>query len=509
MISLRAFRILLAFACIALGLACAAHADPQLVTCSGAKLLGDGAEVRLEHKIVTSTKSDFSPIVHSFGAGTKVGNVANASVNEASGLAASRKNDGVLWVHNDSGDTARVFAMTPAGTHLGIYNLSGVTAIDCEDMAVGPGPVKGKQYIYLADIGDNNAVRSTIRVYRVEEPTVSSTQQPVTVNLTGVQTLTFVYEDGARDAETLVIDPRNGDLYVVSKRESRSRVYRAAASTLTPGTSITLRYMAQLPWGWATAGDISPQGDEIIIRGYLTASAWARPPNSNLWDAFSGTAYTAPLIAEPQGEAVAYDAKGNGYYTVSEGVNQPINYFARQSAPPAVCFYVEESNRSAGIRVSAPATGFDALVRGKFINLQGNMATTTHDERYVANPVVEPLSDQLLEIKPLGVNQLRSVGGDWGSPPTGQYGASDCYGLNSVGLLGRVWGRVDAAFPLSGYVTASDGSGVEFRIDITGLRESLDLDQFVAVTGIMGIRKSGSAHVCAILPRSDGDISRL
>jgi L-ribulokinase len=63
-----------------------------------------------------------------FLAGTKVGALQSPLINEASGIAASRKNANVLWVHNDSDDSARIFAMSYDGTHLGIYNLAGASA---------------------------------------------------------------------------------------------------------------------------------------------------------------------------------------------------------------------------------------------------------------------------------------------------------------------------------------------------------------------------------------------
>lgn len=269
-----------------------------------------------------------------FADATRSGTVEYKEINEASGIAASRKNAGVLWIHNDSGDSARVFAVTTTGKHLGTYNFSGISVVDCEDIAVGPGPIRGRSYIYLADIGDNNAVRTDIVVYRVEEPTVFVNQQPVTVNLTGVETLRLKYEDGARDAETLMVDT-NGDLYIVSKREIRSRLYRVAASELTKFGTAVLRFKAELPWGWATAGDISPDGCEILIRGYNNASVWSRPSGSNLWNAFKGKEYRVPVAIEPQGEAICYASDGRGYYTVSEGLNQPIYYYKRLDPPSA------------------------------------------------------------------------------------------------------------------------------------------------------------------------------
>jgi hypothetical protein len=267
-----------------------------------------------------------------FQAGQVVGTVQHSSVNEASGIAPSRQNVNVLWVHNDSGDSARVFAMNTQGQHLGIFNLSGATAIDCEDIAIGPGSVPGKDYLYVGDIGDNNAVRTTgVRVYRVQEPVVDPDQSPVTITLTGVETLTLKYPDGARDAETLMVDPATGDIYVVSKRETYSRVYVAA---YPQAATTTMTYVAQLPWGWATSGDISPLRTEIIIRGYGNASLWQIPDYGFLWNAFDALPCTIPLASEPQGEAIGFDAFGFGYFTTSEGINQPIYYFPRVAAPP-------------------------------------------------------------------------------------------------------------------------------------------------------------------------------
>ena len=107
-----------------------------------------------------------------FGAGEMVGVVESEMVQEASGLAASRKNAGVLWVHNDSGDVPRIYAMSTGGKHLGAYMLGGVYASDMEDVAIGPGPDPNVDYLYVGDIGDNTETRNTVAIYRVAEPAV-------------------------------------------------------------------------------------------------------------------------------------------------------------------------------------------------------------------------------------------------------------------------------------------------------------------------------------------------
>ncbi|NLT76895.1 MAG: hypothetical protein GXX98_10255, partial [Planctomycetes bacterium] len=75
-----------------------------------------------------------------FAPGVEAGIVRTPLIQEASGLVASRKNPGVLWVHNDSGDTARVFAIDTRGNLLGVCSVTGAKARDWEDIAIGPGP---------------------------------------------------------------------------------------------------------------------------------------------------------------------------------------------------------------------------------------------------------------------------------------------------------------------------------------------------------------------------------
>src|SRR5262247_3074948 len=86
-----------------------------------------------------------------FNSGVTTGTLQNASITEASGIAASRMNYNVLWTHNDSGNPAQIFPFTKSGTNLGIYSVSGATNVDWEDIAIGPGPLTNSQYIYVGD----------------------------------------------------------------------------------------------------------------------------------------------------------------------------------------------------------------------------------------------------------------------------------------------------------------------------------------------------------------------
>jgi hypothetical protein len=268
------------------------------------------------------------------------GTVASNAIDEASGITASRRVDGVWWVHNDSGDTARVFAVGSTGTTLGEFALSGATAVDWEDIAAGPGPSSGVSYLYVGDTGDNTKSRASVQVYRVPEPLVNPSS-PVTTpqTLSGVATLTLHYPDGAHDAESLLVDPTNGQLFIITKDLSGgvAQVFRAPAD-LPAGSTTTLTQVATFTLGAAqgvTAADITPAGDVVAVRTYFGVRLYPRPAGTALGDAFSQapcTGAAAPFgngssASEPQGEALGFTRDGRGYMTLSEGAHVPLHRF--------------------------------------------------------------------------------------------------------------------------------------------------------------------------------------
>jgi len=283
----------------------------------------------------------------SFQAGLQVGTVANNSLDEISGIAVSRKDSEVIWTHNDDGD-AQVFAMNTQGTHLGIYNLSGANNRDWEDIAIGPGPDPNKDYLYVADVGNNSGLTDyTYSIYRVAEPNISSTQSPVEIDLTDVNTLLVKYPDSLRHGcETILVDHLNGDIYLCTRDRwgddnGIMKVYRYPAPQ-TPDVPYTMQHVAdvQLINGeMAVGGDVSPRDSSIIIRTKGAAERvllWQRVYGTDFWDAFDNPVCVMPSISEPQGEAVCFDPNGCAYYTISEGQYQPIYYFGYDGQCPPI-----------------------------------------------------------------------------------------------------------------------------------------------------------------------------
>ncbi|HSW02117.1 MAG TPA: hypothetical protein VLI39_18270 [Sedimentisphaerales bacterium] len=269
-----------------------------------------------------------------FGPGRQAGIVRSDLIREASGIVASRQNPGVLWVHNDSGDSARIFAINEKGEFLGTCEIAGATARDWEDIAVGPGPYPNRQYLYIGDIGDNRGKYPDVTVYRVAEPKVDPTSPSGRMTIGPADAIRFTYPGGPRDAETLLVDPLTRDLYILSKREFFSKVYQAPYPQSTTERT-ELKQVAALPWGFAVAGDVSPDGRRVIIRGMFNASLWDRAPGQPLWQAFAGRQTPLPLMQERQGEGICFDARGTGYFTIGEMERPPLHFFgpAEPEAP--------------------------------------------------------------------------------------------------------------------------------------------------------------------------------
>ncbi len=265
-----------------------------------------------------------------FGIQQDCGLLENDMINEASGLAASWKHPGILYTHNDSGSEPYVYCIDEHGGHRGRFHLNIEKARDWEDITVGPGPEDSISYIYVGDIGDNRGDQATIFVYRFPEPDFFGTE-PSEIEIEEYDTIILRYPNSPRDAEALFVDPLTRDLYIISKRESEVGIYKAAypqpCNTIT-----TLEHVGSLPYTLVTAADISRDGTEILVKTYTAILFWRRDNGSSIAEVFQSTPEMLPYTYEPQGEAVAWQALGNGYFTLSEernGVPSRLYFYQR------------------------------------------------------------------------------------------------------------------------------------------------------------------------------------
>ena len=257
-------------------------------------------------------------------AGAPLAELTDPAILEASGIVASLSLPGVYYIHNDSGDTARFFAVGSDGVTLATFDLAGVTAVDVEDIARGPCP-QGT-CLFLADIGDNGLSRANIVVHRVVEPDPAGGDRALTA-----EALEIAYPDGAHNAEALLVDPSSGALLIVTKVSAGPSQIFTSMGPVEPGAPQTLTLVGELsPLGGSprvTGGDVHPQRRGILLRTYTDVLFYPVAASQPLGEALRGAPCILPQVDEPQGEAVGWTADGLGYVTVSEGFMPPIQSF--------------------------------------------------------------------------------------------------------------------------------------------------------------------------------------
>jgi len=264
------------------------------------------------------------PVAHSAAASSKVDRrIRDSRITESSGLATSRLHPGVLWTHNDSGNSPRIYAIGKDGSTDAALTLRGEPNVDWEAIATTTGKT-GQTLLAIADIGDNNAVRSSVRIALVTEP-----QKLRTASVTPVRVLRLRYPGGPRDAEALLADPRDGRLYLVSKSLFGSELY-AVPKSVWPGQAVgagrvspvtTMTKVASMSAGLITDGTFLPNG-RMLLRGYGKVFVMDRPQAAR--NHRIATLADATLPAQEQGESITVTDDGRRALIGSEGRREPV-----------------------------------------------------------------------------------------------------------------------------------------------------------------------------------------
>lgn len=266
----------------------------------------------------------------------EVGNIESSEITESSGIAASKCQPDVLWTHNDSGDGPFIFAIDPVGRNLGTWKIGNATNLDWEDIAAFK-DAAGKCFLYIGDIGNSRKEpRGEHKIYRVPEPTVgnergSSRKEPATA--ADADMLTFSYPDERQDSETLMVHPVSGVIYVVTKQRNKA----AGAYSIKPnfGSTVIAERLGEIsvpaiPNGFLTGGDISPDGQRMVICDYFAAYEFLLPTDAKAFDEiFKQKPIPVDIGDRTQGEAIGYSADGLSLFVTSEGRFQSLIQVSR------------------------------------------------------------------------------------------------------------------------------------------------------------------------------------
>ncbi len=259
-------------------------------------LLGVGAvHGTLEAQYVTPTL--FEP----------TGSFAAPSLNESSGVAVSRRLEGVLWTHNDSGDRAYLYATNLAGDDLGRYHVSGASSVDWEDISLGPCP-EAEACLYIADTGDNRMRRSDHAVYILPEPDRTPRPGQSPPEALEARRLGVSYEGGPRDVEAIAVDSSGAILLISKGRSGPFRLFRisAAAAREDSAEARLLGHLDIIPQRmlgrWITGAAVSPSDTQLVVRTYTELYFLD-------WNGQEAVLSRPPCLigaVEPQGEAVDF-----------------------------------------------------------------------------------------------------------------------------------------------------------------------------------------------------------
>lgn len=250
-----------------------------------------------------------------FHAGEALIEHRNKTIKEVSGLAASLKNAGLMWAHNDSGNDPEIYLINDRLEIVFTCKLEDVENRDWEDIAVGPGPDPAKTYIYIADIGDNDAVYSDKIIYRFEEPTADLQSPDLTV--TRIDKIVFRLEDAVKDTETLLLDHKTKNLYVVSKREDPVYLYELSYPHATNEVMIAKKKFS-FPFSYVVGADYCFSTGDVLMKNYDQVFYWRNAENEDIISLMQKSPTNIPYVKEPQGEAITWLIDGSGFYTLSE-----------------------------------------------------------------------------------------------------------------------------------------------------------------------------------------------
>ncbi len=263
----------------------------------------------------------------------KLLDVKFAGISEMSGMVRSRRYEDVYWMHNDSGDSARLFAVNGAGLVqfprylAGDYHgevatpgrvswpgltVQGASNIDWEDIAVDA------ENIYIADMGNNGNARRDLGIYVLPEPNPRQIAQARALKFIAVRYPTQEKFPGAQwhyDSEAMFVF--RGKLYFLTKHRQPGKIGEWESGTVlyrldtmaTDRVNVLTRVDMHDEVAVVTAADLSPDGTRLAVLCYTALWIFEAPKGRDRW--LSGRAYMTPLAIDFTGQAEAVAWRDN------------------------------------------------------------------------------------------------------------------------------------------------------------------------------------------------------
>lgn len=272
--------------------------------------------------------------------------MAEPANREASGLAASRRTAGVFWTHNDSSGEPVLFAVNADGTRRGAVRVADTTNFDWEDCATFE--FDGRAWLVAADVGDNFAMRSGCVLHLLAEPAADRLDRDATLELRPDYSIHFTYEDGARDCESVAVDPREGFIYLLSKRNTPARLYRLPLQAAPADKPAVARFIGTVPHlpqptaaqqllqiptgalrGMPCAMDFAPDGSAALVLTYGDLLVFPRAAGESWAAALGRIPSQLPPHNFEQSEGACFTTDGQSILVCTEKSGAWVRYDRR------------------------------------------------------------------------------------------------------------------------------------------------------------------------------------
>ncbi len=255
------------------------------------------------------------PACTAWGDPVQTGLGEDEELNEISGVIPSLLNPGALWVVEDHGNEAAVYALDEAGALLATVALEGVENEDMEDIDLVP--CGETTCIVVADAGNNGKDRTDLAFVVIEEPTLDG----VTKTFSAVADRYPFTFPGVEDSESLT-HTDDGRFVIASKRADKTTgVYTVPAFTedaeaTLVGEVVTADEDDEGAGGLVTSASMWPDQSRLLLRTYQYARELVLADGIDTIGTATYSDIVAPVM--PHVEAVGYDTVRSGYWTIPE-----------------------------------------------------------------------------------------------------------------------------------------------------------------------------------------------
>lgn len=265
------------------------------------------------------------------------GLLRDTRLNEISGMATSGRDAQRLWLHNDSGTRAQLFAVDSSGRVQARLLLPGIKPVDWEDLAAFE--LDGKAYLLIADTGDNGGVRQRSELLIVEEPEFQAGAQELQLQAQPAWRIAFRYADEPHDVEAVGVDVENQRVLLLAKRTSPPQIWSLPLRPASSGEQVAqfvgtlavpaedqpaVDFQRRLQPGRPTSLAIAADGRHALVLTYASAWLFRRDGNETWPQALARTPQVFPFGLVGQAEAVSIARDGRSGLITGERWPAPL-----------------------------------------------------------------------------------------------------------------------------------------------------------------------------------------